>query len=144
MNPTRRPSRRWLALLALSAMVSPFGCNDPVGSSYENNVHDIWISYPYDTGVTWVAFVRGVLPIPMGIGQSRSLTVRAKDLGANDVSCTVTSWTVDDPTIAAVTRDGVLTGLAPGTTVVRARAECRSGNDNPHDLSRDVEVSEGS
>jgi len=70
-------------------------------------------------------------PSPAYVGYSRQIGLRARHASGaiGNVCCTdgpeATSWpwVVEDPTIASISDDGVLTGLAPGDTLISIEVE---------------------
>jgi len=60
-------------------------------------------------------------------GRSDTASVLIRQSGGIEISGVAVIWTVDDPEIATVSSEGVVQGLAPGTTVVRASSGGVSG-----------------
>jgi len=60
-------------------------------------------------------------------GESEAASVVLRESGGVELLGRSVTWTVDDPEIAAVTAEGIVAGLSPGTTLVRASSEGVSG-----------------
>lgn len=100
------------------------GCDGSSLATEERAPTFLWISYPNDTRV---GAALGLADIPVDAGQKRSLFLRASDFNGaalETISCSGRDWATDDHAIADVTERGVLTGVVPGRTIVRVRAEC--------------------
>ncbi len=57
------------------------------------------------------------------VGATTQLTAHLSDASGDDVSGRQITWKSDDPALAAVDGSGVVRGVAPGSTTIRARAE---------------------
>ncbi len=76
-----------------------------------------------------VAEVQGVPPSMTVVeGESETATAFVRESGGAELSGVAVAWSVDDARIATVTPEGVVQGLAPGTTRIRAWSEGVSGS----------------
>jgi uncharacterized protein YjdB len=76
-----------------------------------------------------VALVRIVPPAASVIaGSSVKLAAELLDATGAPLTGRLVEWSSDDPTVATVSDDGTVTGVAPGGTTVRARAEQKEGS----------------
>jgi hypothetical protein len=60
-------------------------------------------------------------------GQSEAASAVLRESGGSQLLGRSVTWTVDDPEIATVTPEGIVAGLSPGTTLVRASSEGVTG-----------------
>jgi hypothetical protein len=67
----------------------------------------------------------GVQPVP---GQQLQLTATARDAAGNLLQGKTFTWTSDNPALATVSATGLVQALAPGTVIISATVEGRSGN----------------
>ncbi len=61
------------------------------------------------------------------VGSALPLQAQVQDAGGALVASTSVTWTVRDPVVASVSTSGVVTALAPGTTLIAANVNGRSG-----------------
>ena len=59
-------------------------------------------------------------------GQTGNLTAQARDASGNSLSGRTITWSTSDATIATVSTQGVVTGVAPGTATITATSEGKS------------------
>ncbi|HEX2723453.1 MAG TPA: Ig-like domain-containing protein [Gemmatimonadaceae bacterium] len=72
-----------------------------------------------------IAFVPDTASVP--VGQAKLLVVSVKDSVGNTVTGRTLTWGTSDPSKAAVSSTGVVTGLAAGTVQITASAEGKTG-----------------
>lgn len=141
MTRRRLWNSRWGVGFSLVVLGLPLaGCGGDSGFGPEERVH-FWIWHGGEPGFS--SFVASG-PIPVEVGEKVALYLAGAGpiWSGETVSCTDQEWTVEDTTVAGVTARGVLSGLTPGTTVVRVRANC--GSYGRPVVERGVEVSESS
>lgn len=63
----------------------------------------------------------------MAIGQRVQLTATVVDSSGSQLSGRAVAWTSDQPTIASVAQDGMVTGVATGRATITATSEGKSG-----------------
>ncbi|MDX6693123.1 MAG: hypothetical protein QOF02_726 [Blastocatellia bacterium] len=56
------------------------------------------------------------------VGGHQQFTARAFDPNTNEIPGVIFTWTSSDPSVASIDQNGLATGLAPGTTSIRASA----------------------
>lgn len=71
-----------------------------------------------------------ILPtaVSLAIGESRQLTVIARDADGNVLAGRSTTWTSSDPTRVSVTATGLVVGVAAGTATITATSEGKAAS----------------
>ncbi len=91
-------------------------------------------------GVTGIASLQGVASVatvsivgltrPVAVGETFPLSFRTLDGSGNVLVARTVTWSSSAPTVATVNSDGVVVGLAPGTSVITATSEGRTATVN--------------
>ncbi len=109
----KRPSLSLVALSSLFAGVLAGGCEEaqPLAPPELDRVHSIEISAPRTA---------------LEVGEVLQLSGLARNAGGQVLSAAPLTWTSSDTVVAGVSPEGVVSGRAPGRSVLRASAQGRS------------------